>query len=1234
MYSKNTSDNQDFNVRLGDVLGVTLPNTLSAELYMGESTKRLPYKTNVNMVPGSLLVTTGYNNTALNYVPLVRATYFEPSSFAISLNCSIGHFIDTFNISDAKSFEIHQARYTCTERIRNVSYEMPPHVTIFKPFNITIYKHLGYNVTHLIQFNNTDNITKTFRRVDRNVTFQHTFVTAGVYNVDLTAWNLLGAVNKRCIVKVQEGVYQVIQHRIPPAILTRPTNISWTIVNGTDTHCNVTFGDGTTKTIQTGTVNQRNSFWVTRTYSAVGEYWVNVSCGNLVSQVSNSSMAIIEKPIPSISCSKTHSSSEVNETVTFQTNIPLGITNVLGRSHFGDGRSNETRFFQIYSSLWTRYRYYLFRNAYSTWGVFLCNITLFNNVSSKTCFFSLKVHKPVYPIVISSLTATKANVSTPTAFMMNITSGNDFECSWNFGNSHVRNNGSGFYNLGTYVYKTYSAAGCYTVKVTCVNRLYTGSASTTACVYHPITNLVLTAPAAHNIHTSCPVSFSVTLGTQVSFKVEWINLLTQQTVNVTINSYTSNALSASGSTNVPMSNFASIGVYQVVLSAINPVTPLHVRTKIVHVELPITNFITTSSHMYIQVGHIVKLHSSVTSGSNVTVTWDFKDGTAIQTRFHDADTFKLSGDNVSHAFADHGLYQVRCTASNPLGSISAAKNIYVQYQVKNLSLTTNSPQIIPPGTTTFTLTVPDNLQVPTDAFIDVDFESNRNYRRRSFGTSRLSPFTKTITAYGLYTVKITVYNQISTQQLNTTIDVQRVIKNLVVTPVHTAGDAGIGSPGRGVNKNIFPREYPIRFNAATTDGSNITYYIDYGDGLGIKNTQEHYSTHQYDSKGDYVITVIANNSVSEMSVTISITLMDSNLDLVFDSNCPTLFSMKTTFQLNLTQIGGQACCLVDLLNSNYLIYKDDQSTICRSDWAGLTQKQNVFPRKHNTSVTFSHKYEQIRYYHVKASCHNTVSYSEKYHWVIMVPLPCAFPKVKLKDIGRTYTRPKRYVQSKAIKVYSDNSVHCYVSRKTEFIWTIFSLNSTGHSKNVVPLVENAITNRSILELPARSLPIGKYMFALNVSVVNLVLVDRARTGYVEIVPSPLQCFVYGGNGWSQSMHRDLLVDAQYSYDPDEAYENRTVGMDFFLYCKKNNSNYTFPENPVTDTNEQARGGGCTTRDAGFVSKDIAIKAFHKNTLKKNDSLHFRLYCRKGSRLGSFDLFVKITDKDPPQCFLR
>lgn len=1205
---------------------------------MGKSTKRIPYKTNLNMTLGHLFSTTGYKSDALDYAPIVRATYIEPSTFSLALNCSVGHYIDSFNLSNAVSFEIHQADYICTERIRNVTYEFLPYAALNKPFNITIYQHFGYNVTHLIEFNSTDTITSTFRRVDRNITLQHTFDVIGVYNVDFIVYNILSSFSKRCSVIVLEEIDQVIIHRSPPANHTSPTFISWTVVNGTDTHCNLTLGDGTMQRVETGTINGTQTFSFTKTYTSVGEYWVNISCGNPVSRAINSTMAIVEKPIPWINCFKYHANRdiEVNETIELRaTSTKADCTNVLARFDFGDGKYAETRNYTIVDCSGflcpPPYRYYQVPKNYSFWSIFNYNITLYNNVSSKTCSLYLQVHKPVYPITFSSLTATDANFSTPTAFMMNISSGNDFDCNWNFGNLVTRINGSGFNRLGQYVYYTYPSVGCFTVSVTCTNRLYTGSNTTQACVYHPITNLKLTAPAEHNIKTNCPISFKMDLGTAVSFNLTWTHLLTLQTSSVAITVIDPNK---GGNTAVPISYFPTIGVYKVELSAINKVTSLVVKTQIVHVELPIVNFCTKRSNEYIQDGHNVDLHSAVDSGSNVTVFWDFKDGTN-QTNFYEADTLKLTGDNVSHSYSVHGLYKVRSVASNPLGSKYTVTDIIVQYPVTNLSLETNSPQIIPLGTTTFSLRVPDNIHVPTDAKIDVDFESNGNYRGLAFGTNKLREFTKSITTPGLYLVTIKVMNQISSQQFNTTIDVQREIKGLQIIPVHTGGDPGYGAPGRGANKNQFPREYPVRFNAITTDGSNISYYIDYGDGSESDVTQKDYSTHQYAPKGYYTITVIANNSVSEMKVTVPISVLDSNLDLVFNSDCPTWFPFKTTFQVDLAQVGNDACCLIDLTDGTSYIYKDNPSTICRSDWAALSLEQKIFPKKHNISITFPHFFKKLKYYLTKTSCHNAVSYLEKFHWAILVPLSCAFPIIQIKDIGQTYNKPTRYFRSRSIKVFSDVNVRCYASRRTEFNWTIHNINSTGHVNGIVAMPENSTANRSILELPSLSLPYGSYKFVLNVSVVSLTLVDASRHGYVDIIPSPLQCFVKDGNGWSQSVQRELVIDSQHSFDPDERNDNRNFGMKYYLYCKKNDVNYTFPEDPLTDKAEQAKGeGGCLTRQGGFVSKNISVKKFQNGTFKVNDTLQFRLYCTKGSRLEHFDVLVKMSDIDPPQCLLR
>lgn len=1238
-----------FQVRDKDIIGVTLPPKISAELNMGRSKKRIPHKTGLNLTIGDFYPTGNYNSTALDFSPIVRATYVVSTEFSLSLNCSIGQYVDTFKFSNIHNSETQSAEYTCTERIRNVEWELSLYAQVNAPFNITIYEHYGYNVTHVLQFDNIDinntiespnNLTFQYERVDRNITFQYNFDSAGNYTVTMAAYNMLGSFNRLCYVVALDAVNAVIIDSVKPTAVNTASNISWTVYNGTATHCNVSYGDGETTRVETGTINGFKSFWVNKIYRTAGEYWPNISCGNPVSEVMNTSMVVVEIPVklPIFCDVKSFDNNpwiEVNETIEFQSYLSNKPTNVVTRFEYGDGSSNETRTYitRVSSIAMPYYRYYTVLKSYSYWTVFNTNITVYNNVSSVNCSMNVQVHKPVYPIIISSLTASVANLSNPTAFMMNISSGNDFECNWNFGNSYVRNNGSGFVTLGSYVYYKYSSPICYNVIVSCANRLYSANKGTEACVHLPIGNLTLTVPSDQDINVDCPISFKAEQGTRIQFRMTWTYLTTLQTVNITISSISSTLTTAKGSTTVKSLNFPKIGSYEVDIFAENKVTAV-VTSKIVNVHIPISKFAVVSSHEYIEVNHEVNFTATVETGSNLTVYWDFQDNTS-RSNFYNGDTLRFSGDNVTHSYQVHGLFKVSTNVSNPLGSFVEVTDIYVQYPVKNITLTTNSPQIIPSGTITFTLIVPNNTWVPTDAFINVDYESNGVDRNISFGKEKRKEFSKDFRIPGLYPVTVNISNRVSWQQINTTIDVQTEIKGLQLIAVHTGGDAGFGAPGLGQGRNVFPREHAVRFNVPTTAGSNITFYFDYGDKTRDV-TQDLYSTHLFKKRGKYNITVVANNSVSEMQITLEIVLMDSNIGLVFDSDTPTTFPFKTTFSLNLTQIGEDACCLVDLTNNTYFIYKDKKTTICRHDWKTLSKDQTVVQDKHKVSLTFSFAFWQKRNYYVKAACHNIVSYLEKPHLVIILPLPCNFPKINLRDIGKTYEKRKPISRSSEIKIHTKVRVYCYASRKTKFSWSVFIVNDTGHTQTPYGInSEGSTTNRSILELPPRSLPLGKYKFQLNVSLVGLGDVYTLEDGYVEIIPSPLQCFIYGGSGWLQSIYRDIVLDGHLSYDPDERKENNTKGIEYYFYFRKNGANYTFPRNPLLDTTEKAKGGGGPLgNESGLVSKGMTIKTYPNGTFNVNDSLEFRFYCMKDSRLSFFDVVLKMVDIDPPDCKLR
>ena len=53
-----------------------------------------------------------------------------------------------------------------------------------------------------------------------------------------------------------------------------------------------------------------------------------------------------------------------------------------------------------------------------------------------------------------------------------------------------------------------------------------------------------------------------------------------------------------------------------------------------------------------------------------------------------------------------------------------------------------------------------------------------------------------------------------------------------ITALHTAGEAGAGSPGRGPGNNTFPAEYPVDIRAELKHDTNITLEMEIVDVAG------------------------------------------------------------------------------------------------------------------------------------------------------------------------------------------------------------------------------------------------------------------------------------------------------------------------------------------------------------------------------------------------------------------
>ena len=466
---------------------------------------------------------------------------------------------------------------------------------------------------------------------------------------------------------------------------------------------------------------------------------------------------------------------------------------------------------------------------------------------------------------------------------------------------------------------------------------------------------------------------------------------------------------------------------------------------------------------------------------------------------------------------------------------------------------------------------------------------------------------------GIYNVTLTAYNLVSTRTVTGAADVQRSIKNLQIMSNHTGGAAGYGAPGRGPNKTDFPVEYEVLFVAGTSDGTAVNYMWDFGDGTKEK-TKKASVSHRFSDTQVYKITLEAINSISRMNVSCVVRMMHSILNVTFENDSPTLFEDNTTFTITIGKRGTDSCFLVDLGNNTRTLYKGFDNVSC-ADELQIANNTKVLP---SLNFTILLQYWKKMRYAVNLTAMNSVSNVTISGWVIILPLPCKYPVVRIPDAGRTPETRMKYFRAEYISIKSRCTIDCLASRETQFQWNLFWNNGT--------ILESDDFDRtlSVLIIPRRTLPYGKFKVTLNVSMVGLPLVSTVFDSYLEIMRSPLVAAINGGNRWIQSVKEKVIIDASPSHDPDYGREDKQ-GLKFIWYCKtENESDYEFPSVPDESLNRTnaSVGAGCLRNGTRRLMINTEVLEIEPNFLWTNTSYIFKLFIKKDSREPVF-LLIRI-----------
>jgi PKD repeat protein len=224
-------------------------------------------------------------------------------------------------------------------------------------------------------------------------------------------------------------------------------------------------------------------------------------------------------------------------------------------------------------------------------------------------------------------------------------------------------------------------------------------------------------------------------------------------------------------------------------------------------------------------GTATQLSASILSGSNVSYTWDFGDGSSG------------SGASVSHQYAAPGSYTAEVTATNPVSQETATTLVRVEEGISGLSATNDGPTLLGRPTGFGAAMLGGSSVTYTWDFGD--------------GSSSSGPSpSHTYAAPGEFLVQVTGSNVVSEMTAATQVQVEEGISGLTAT---NDGPALLGKI--------------TKFSASISTGSQVTYSWDFGDGQVASGVE---AEHNFTNPGRYIVEVRASNQVSQETTTTTV----------------------------------------------------------------------------------------------------------------------------------------------------------------------------------------------------------------------------------------------------------------------------------------------------------------------------------------------------------------------------
>ena len=741
--------------------------------------------------------------------------------------------------------------------------------TITAGSHMTCGRYFGDDILWIVQEDNPS----------LSETYDHTYLTAGVYDFVLRCYNYLDYfifISNPIFVQYPiEGAFVNLTNETEVGVaLGSSLSIPFCFANGTNVSCSVTFNNETDNgnLMYTATVVGPSCGSYDRVEDLPsGIHQVEINCSNLISNHTFEITVFVVEAIGGLNFSNDPVYSEPGKEVEFLVNLTTGASVTLNID-FGDGSMIEEKIINSEGGPSETNVTHVYHNP----GYFRPSVTATNRISLQNDTTFIGIENTVNDTLeLSAVNVT--SVSDQVKFIIvhpvaEIPAADGIRVAWNY-----TENGEPSFEESAKIthaerYEHLYSASAYGDFTACA-KIYNNVSSVVKCAPYRV-GVPLRGFNCTNLYPPYEFGQEVTFvcqsdqGSTVQYKLDYGDG-TIETVNRTSKNWTNPDITSINHT------YTDPGVYTVMFEAIgNSFVSFLEDTVDISILKPVGEVYLLCNKRFVSLGDSMDCEARVSAGSLVRSQVNFSDNTVTALKRHPLFDASANGIQFKHTFIEAGNYTAYAMSENDISSNlstgirvgdSIAYNFVVQQKITSISLLVDpNPIKMPDGVVHSTIST-EHYNFPTDIFCSFILPGDQVYvvYAPELMSENSVEYSKTVPSdvVGTHTVSFNCSNLVSFATSEVDITFIQTIVNPKVEIVNP----------------YVKEEHGAVIELSTEKGSHHSFEIYYGDDTSktiassgaawLNGSIPVEANHIYVSAYNYTIRVRVFNELSEETVT-------------------------------------------------------------------------------------------------------------------------------------------------------------------------------------------------------------------------------------------------------------------------------------------------------------------------------------------------------------------------------